>query len=50
MAFEARTGQELWRFDTTLGAEAGGGFWTTYSLDPKTGEEWIDAGAPCLAQ
>jgi hypothetical protein len=25
--------QELWHFDTTLGFNAGGGFWTTYSLD-----------------
>ena len=38
MAFDANTGNKLWSFDTTLGAPAGGGFWTTYSLDPKTGE------------
>ena len=38
MAFDAQTGQELWRFDTTLGKKFGGGFWTTYSLDPETGE------------
>jgi alcohol dehydrogenase (cytochrome c) len=38
MAFEANTGRELWRFNTTLGAHAGGGSWTTYSLDPATGE------------
>ena len=38
MAFDARTGAELWRFDTTLGRNFGGGFWATYSLDPETGE------------
>jgi alcohol dehydrogenase (cytochrome c) len=38
MAFDANTGNELWSFDTTLGEPAGGGFWTTYSLDPTTAE------------
>lgn len=40
MAFDAKTGEEVWNppFDTTLGFNAGGGFWTTYSLDPRTGE------------
>jgi alcohol dehydrogenase (cytochrome c) len=38
MAFDAKTGQELWRFDTTLGTDQGGGFWTSVSLDPQTGE------------
>jgi alcohol dehydrogenase (cytochrome c) len=38
MAFDANTGKQLWAFDTTLGYNAGGGFWTTYSLDPRTGE------------
>lgn len=56
MAFDAKTGQELWRFNTIpVGIEpgadtwpppgpppaagpAGGAFWTSYSLDPKTGE------------
>ena len=38
MAFDANTGKELWHFETTLGLNFGGGFWTTYSLDPKTGE------------
>jgi alcohol dehydrogenase (cytochrome c) len=46
MAFDAQTGRELWRFDTTLGAEAGGGFWTTYSLDPKTGEVFGGVAIP----
>jgi alcohol dehydrogenase (cytochrome c) len=38
MAFDAQSGNRLWSFDTTLGAPAGGGFWTTYSLDPVTNE------------
>jgi alcohol dehydrogenase (cytochrome c) len=38
MAFDANTGKELWRFNTTLGFPSGGGFWTTYSLDPTSGE------------
>ncbi len=38
MAFDAKTGQELWRLDTTLGTDQGGGFWTSVSLDPQTGE------------
>ena len=41
MAFDANTGKQLWSVNTTPGnppARSGGGFWTTYSLDPKTGE------------
>lgn len=38
LALDAQTGEVLWRFDTTLGRKFGGGFWTTYSLDPETGE------------
>jgi alcohol dehydrogenase (cytochrome c) len=38
MAFDANTGNQLWSFNTTLGYPSGGGFWSTYSLDPKTGE------------
>jgi alcohol dehydrogenase (cytochrome c) len=44
MAFDANTGKELWRFQTTLPgpdgqpAPSGGGFWDTFSLDPTTGE------------
>jgi len=41
MAFDANTGKQLWSVNTTPGnppAPSGGGFWTTYSLDPKTGE------------
>jgi alcohol dehydrogenase (cytochrome c) len=38
MAFDTKTGEQLWSFDTTLGAPAGGGFWSTYTLDPRTGE------------
>jgi len=52
VALDAKTGKELWRFHTVPespddpawktwphpGAPAGGGFWTTFSLDPRTGE------------
>jgi alcohol dehydrogenase (cytochrome c) len=38
LALDAATGRELWRFNTTLGFHAGGGFWSSYSLDPTTGE------------
>jgi alcohol dehydrogenase (cytochrome c) len=53
MALDARTGKEIWRFYTIpIGSEpgadtwgnkaesppAGGGFWSTYSLDPTNGE------------
>jgi alcohol dehydrogenase (cytochrome c) len=42
MAFDAnppdKEGKELWRFNTTLGYPSGGAFWTTFSLDPTTGE------------
>src|SRR5271156_1644244 len=52
VALDAKTGKELWRFHTVPespddpawktwphpGAPAGGGFWSTFSLDPKTGE------------
>jgi outer membrane protein assembly factor BamB len=38
LALDAATGKELWRFDTTLGFNSGGGFWSSYSLDPTTGE------------
>jgi alcohol dehydrogenase (cytochrome c) len=38
LALDAATGKELWRFNTTLGFNAGGGFWASYSLDPLTGE------------
>src|SRR5208282_3863703 len=52
VALDAKTGKELWRFHTVPensddpawktwphpGVPAGGGFWTTFSLDPKTGE------------
>ena len=45
MAIDAKTGRELWRFYTvpmsvTPGVPSwgGGGFWSTFSLDPATGE------------
>ena len=46
MAFDANTGQELWRFETTLGKQFGGGFWMTYSLDTKTGEVFAPVANP----
>jgi glucose dehydrogenase len=38
LALDAESGQEIWRFSTTMGFNAGGGFWASYSLDPATGE------------
>ena len=50
IALDAKTGRELWRFHTVPepndpaaktwdhGKPAGGGFWTSFSLDPATGE------------
>jgi alcohol dehydrogenase (cytochrome c) len=46
MAFDSATGNQLWSFDTTLGAPEGGGFWTTYSLDPTTGEVFAPVANP----
>lgn len=39
MALDATNGHEIWRFKTVqMNNEAGGGFWTTVSLDTGTGE------------
>ena len=53
MAFDAKTGKELWSFQTTLSdpttgkpAEAGGGLWSSYSLDPNTGEVFAGVANP----
>jgi alcohol dehydrogenase (cytochrome c) len=46
MAFDAQTGSRLWAFDTTLGYNAGGGFWTTYTLDATTGEVFGSVANP----
>jgi alcohol dehydrogenase (cytochrome c) len=52
MAFDADTGKELWRFQTTVAMpgeeppKAGGGLWATYSLDPKTGEVFAGIANP----
>jgi alcohol dehydrogenase (cytochrome c) len=46
LALDAATGKELWRANTTLGFGAGGGFWTSYSLDPTTGEVFGGVGNP----
>jgi len=53
MAFDAKTGKELWSFQTTLPdpttgkpAEAGDGLWSSYSLDPNTGEVFAGVANP----
>ena len=50
MALDAKTGKELWRFYTVpepgKGQPKGGGFWTTFSLDPATGEVFGPAANP----
>jgi alcohol dehydrogenase (cytochrome c) len=46
MALDVNTGKELWRFNSTLGSGSGGGFWTTYSLDPKSGEVFGSVANP----
>jgi alcohol dehydrogenase (cytochrome c) len=54
-ALDAKTGQEVWRFHTVPepgdatwggGKPAGGGFWTTFSLDPTTREVFGPVGNP----
>lgn len=60
-AFDAKTGREVWRFDTIpkrneAGAETwkipatvkhgGGGTWTSYTLDPAAGELFVPVGNP----
>jgi alcohol dehydrogenase (cytochrome c) len=64
MAFSAADGHEVWRFDTIptgdqTGADSwetkdtalngGGGTWSSYTLDPKTGELFIPVGNPAPA-
>jgi len=46
MAFDADTGNQLWHFNTTLDSPSGGGLWTTYSLDPLTGEVFAPVANP----
>lgn len=61
MGFDAKTGKEKWRFWTVPmgkepGAETwhlpasakrgGGGMWTTYTLDPETGELFVPVANP----
>src|SRR5262245_59609503 len=54
-ALDAKSGRELWRFHTVPepgdvtwggGKPAGGGFWTTFSLDPATREVFGPVGNP----
>lgn len=64
LAFDAATGKEVWRFNTIPtgnepGAETwenkeaaltgGGGMWTSYTLDTKTGELFVPVGNPAPA-
>jgi alcohol dehydrogenase (cytochrome c) len=61
MAFDAKTGEEKWRFWTVpIGRErgasswhipetaqrGGGAMWTSYTLDPRTGELFVPTGNP----
>ena len=61
MGFDAGSGRELWRFNTIpMGSErgadtwsipetaarGGGGMWTSYTLDPMTGELFVPVGNP----
>ncbi len=48
MAFDADSGRRLWSFNTTLDPMVlqGGGFWNSYSLDPKTGEIFAPVANP----
>lgn len=50
IALDAKTGKELWRFYTvpekSVGKTAGGGFWTSFSLNPATGEVLGSAANP----
>jgi alcohol dehydrogenase (cytochrome c) len=52
MAFDAKTGNQLWSFQTTLPgpngepAIASGGLWSTYSLDPNTGAVFAGVANP----
>jgi alcohol dehydrogenase (cytochrome c) len=46
IALDANSGKEQWRFETTLGFNAGGGFWSSYSLDPATGEVFAGVANP----
>ncbi len=60
MAFDLKTGQTLWSFDTIPGPgefgndtwageswkTGGGGTWTSYTLDPQTGELFVPVANP----
>jgi PQQ-dependent dehydrogenase (methanol/ethanol family) len=62
MAFDVTHGHRLWSFNTVPGAgepgaetwsadswkRGGGGMWTSYTLDPATGELFVPVGNPAM--
>jgi len=48
MGFDAKNGKELWRFYTVpaTGPYNGGAFWTSFSLDPTSGELFAPVSNP----
>ncbi|MGH7047478.1 MAG: PQQ-binding-like beta-propeller repeat protein [Stellaceae bacterium] len=46
MAFDAKSGKELWRTYTVPKGMMGGAFWTSFSLDPSTGEVFLPVSNP----
>jgi alcohol dehydrogenase (cytochrome c) len=63
MAFDLRSGRQLWSFDTIpqqgeAGVESwagdswqrgGGGTWTSYTIDPRTHELFVPVGNPAMS-
>ncbi len=62
MAFDVKTGRKLWSFNTIPGPgelgndtwagdsweRGGGGTWTSYTIDPKTGELSVPVANPAM--
>lgn len=62
MAFDVKTGRKLWSFNTIPGPgelgndtwagdsweRGGGGTWTSYTIDPKTGELFVPVANPAM--
>jgi alcohol dehydrogenase (cytochrome c) len=63
MAFDLKTGEKLWSFNTIPGPgefgneswpgdswkHGGGGTWTSYTLDPETGELFVPVANPAMS-